>query len=440
MSQIRALTAAQTEQIPTYRDRWWQTLSSTQTINRVKAEAAVGWAYEAAGYQVPQVQVVRGPHDFRDLLNAQPLPQQLNAWGAPIVQLPLGRSLAEDLRSQLNPELWAELVDKLDTMRLAELSLEMYSAVIGPVVTEVGQLEEPAARSQSFTESWLEQLADHQWQAQERFWKDELRRQPGGDLLLSLGETVWDFTQPLNQWIDQTLVQPLREDPLIHELETGVRQLFGFFSLFGLGIEALEASATEFYPVLLDYGQEVLGCSLDETRWSALRSLHTDCGPLLTFEKICFVFERPTQLSFDDQGRMHREGEPAIAFDDGYGQYFFQGVRLPPKYGAVHPNLWRSHWILQEPNAELRRILILGIGYSRICQELQAVELDSWREYTLLRIDLPIDIEPVFLLKMSCPSTGSVHASRVPPSVTTAREAIRWMNWDIDPEEFGSET
>lgn len=440
MSQINQLTAPQIEQLQLYRDRWWQTLTSTQTLNRVQAEVAVGGAYEAVGLNVPQVHFFAGPLEFCNYLKSQALPLRLAEWGSPIVQFPLGRLLADDLRGQLSRELWIDLVERLNTMGLTELSLAMYSAIFGPVVTEFAGPQEPASLNQAFTEDWLEQIAEHQWEAQRRFLKEELKRQPGGDWLLSMGESLWDFAQPLNQWIEEELVQPLRADPLVQELETGVRQIVGFFSLFGLGFEALEASSTEFYPVLLDYCQDVLGCSLDESRWSALRSLYSDCGPILTFDKACFVFERPTTLSFDEEGRMHGEGEPAIAFDDGYGQYCFQGVHLPPKYGAVHPNLWKADWILQEPNAEFRRILIVGIGYSRICQELDAVLLDTWREYTLLRIDQPIDVEPVFLLKMTCPSTHSIHATRVPPHLSTAREAIRWMNWDIDPEDFGVET
>ena len=440
MLRIDDLTTDQILQIHTYRDRWWDALTSTQTLNRVKAEAAIGRAYEAVGLAVPRVSFFSGPLAFRDYLKAQPLPQRLSEWGAPIVQFPLGKQLANELQGQLSAALWIDLSQRLDTMRLTELSLALYSAVFGPVVTEFAAPQDPVSLNQPFTEDWLGQLSDHQWQAQQQFWKAEIRRQPFGDWVLSLGDTLWEMAQPVNQWLDKEFVQPLRADPFIQDLEMGLRQIFGFFSLFGLGFEALEVGSTEFYPVLVDYCREVLGCSIDESHWSALRSLYTDCGPILTFEKACFVFERPTKLSFDEEGRMHGEGEPAIAFDDGYGQYCFQGVHLPPKYGAVHPNLWQAAWILSEPNAEFRRILIVGIGYSRICQELDAVVLDSWREYTLLRIEQPIDIEPVLLLKMTCPSTHSIHATRVPPHLTTAREAIRWMNWEIDPEDFSVET
>ncbi|MGB7894221.1 MAG: DUF6745 domain-containing protein, partial [Microcoleus sp.] len=90
--------------------------------------------------------------------------------------------------------------------------------------------------------------------------------------------------------------------------------------------------------------------------------------------------------------------------------------------------------------AELKRVLIQGIGYERIIQELSAKQIDSWQEYALLQIDNASDWEPICLLKMTCPSTGFIHALRVPPNLTSARKAIRWVNWDIDPEEFSVQT
>ena len=106
---------------------------------------------------------------------------------------------------------------------------------------------------------------------------------------------------------------------------------------------------------------------------------------------------------------------------------------------AREPHQWQTQWLLKEENAELRRILIQGIGYERICTELEATELDSWQEYTLLRID-NADVEPIYLLKMTCPSTGRIHVLRVPPYITGARRAIAWVNWGIDPDKFAVQT
>jgi internalin A len=177
--------------------------------------------------------------------------------------------------------------------------------------------------------------------------------------------------------------------------------------------------------------QEILGCQ---------KLLFEDCGFIFPFEKICAVCDRPRHLRFDSQNRLHAEGEPAIEFADGWNFYYDRGVKLPEEYGQIHPNQWQSQWVLTEKNAELRRVLVQGIGYDRLCQELSAKQIDSWQEYALLKIDKAWDWEDIYLLKMTCPSTGFIHALRVPPSLRSAREAIRWVNWDIDPEEFSVQT
>jgi hypothetical protein len=163
-------------------------------------------------------------------------------------------------------------------------------------------------------------------------------------------------------------------------------------------------------------------------------------GWIFTFKKICLVCDHPRILSFDNQQRLHAEGAPAIQFADGYSLYASHGVGLPEKYGKLHPNQWQAKWLIEEDNAELRRVLIQGIGYDKIAQELGAIELDSYQEYTLLKIDTDIDVESIYLLKMTCPSTGFIHVLRVPPDVGSAREAIAWVNWGINPEEFSVQT
>jgi hypothetical protein len=162
-------------------------------------------------------------------------------------------------------------------------------------------------------------------------------------------------------------------------------------------------------------------------------------GWILPFSKTCLIVDRPIKLTLDQENRLHQEQGMAMLYNDGYGVYAYHGVILPKIYGERHPDQWEAEWILQENNVELRRVLIQGIGYDRLCQELNPIELDSWREYTLLCFqDLidPIDEQPIYLLKMTCPSTGFIHGLRVPPDVKSARDAILWVNWGVDPEEI----
>jgi len=189
-----------------------------------------------------------------------------------------------------------------------------------------------------------------------------------------------------------------------------------------------------------DFCISILKCHHNRIQWQAVHSFTTQCGWIFPYEKVCIVCDRPRILSFDSQHRLHAEGGPAIQFADGYSLYSYHGVTLPEKYGKIHPNEWQPQWLLSEENAELKRVLIQGIGYDRIARELAAVELDTWQEYTLLKIDTKVDVEPIYLLKMTCPSTGFIHALRVPPDIYSAREAIKWVNWGVDYEDFSVQT
>ena len=122
------------------------------------------------------------------------------------------------------------------------------------------------------------------------------------------------------------------------------------------------------------------------------------------------------------------------------GYIYLNDVLIPDKYCGIPLKEWQPQWLIEEENAELRRLLIQVIGYEKILAELQAINLDNWREYSLFKIEQELDIEPIVLLKMTCPSTNNIHVLRVPPDMNSAREAIKWVNWGIDAEEFSLET
>ncbi|MCX7596444.1 MAG: hypothetical protein N2235_22355 [Fischerella sp.] len=160
-------------------------------------------------------------------------------------------------------------------------------------------------------------------------------------------------------------------------------------------------------------------------------------------EKICLVCDRPIQLTFDRNYRCHAEGKPAIEFAGGFAVYAYHGTTLPEKYGIVPPPQWQVGWLFEENNAHLRRILIEVIGYDRLCQELNPQLVSTWQEYTLLRIKIynsHTKLDFIQILKMICPSTGQLYFLQVPPEIRSAREAICWVNWDIDPEDFAVQT
>jgi internalin A len=328
-----------------------------------------------------------------------------------LTKLNLDRNPIADLTIPPHEEKWHTLSQKPIDPQKAKEAIKSAYAVIGKAEPEIIFCSSPyeGIASLHVCENLGEPLADELSQSTSKLLNPEL------------WESLWRLTvfQP-GEDIKQQLDQQLEDD--------------------GFGVYGYITPEDPLCTIALtEYCVSKLGCVLNRETQEAfhcLNQLFEHCGWIWAYENVCIVCDRPTQLFFDNEHRLHAEGQPAIQFSDGYSLYSYHGVTLPEKYGTIHPNNWQSQWILSEQNAELRRVLIQGIGYARICQELAAQELDTWREYTLLKIDNDVDGEPIYLLKMTCPSTGHIHALRVPPDMQSAREAIRWVNWGIDPEEF----
>jgi hypothetical protein len=272
-----------------------------------------------------------------------------------------------------------------------------------------------------------------------------------GDLFYILEDTLREqLSDSLHYELHDQLLDPLCD--LLHELwEPLLNQLYQQPEISHEVVNNFVHDLNPQYWLVqcsfIDFCVSVLNCSLEQSQrsqWEGLQSLVKNCGWMYYFfdedtSLIC-VCDRAIKLSLDNENRLHAEGEPAIQFADKYSLYSCHGVTLPEKYGKLYPREWQAQWVLEEENAEVRRVLIQEIGYERICQELQVQQLDSWQEYTLLKIDIDMDEEPIYLLKMTCPSTERIHILRVPPDMKSAREAICWVNWGIDPGEFQAQT
>jgi hypothetical protein len=157
--------------------------------------------------------------------------------------------------------------------------------------------------------------------------------------------------------------------------------------------------------------------------------------------EICFVCDRPTEIHFDDAGRLHGENGPAIAFSDGFELYAWNGVTIP-KHVVETPEENMVAAIQGEPNAEVRRVMIERYGAGRFIAKASAQIIDSNRLGTLYRCPMNDD-EPLVMIKLvnrTAEQDGSFkeYFLRVPPEIITARAAVAWtfgMNADeYDPD------
>ena len=442
MPKISRLTPEQDALIPIYQQKWQKIATSTEPIERDRAIAAINKTYAIMGKNKPAIQFFASPNQIKNEILTQPPEILAKQLGSPILKQPLSLEISSSLHQQIESNLWTQLTAELQPR---------WQPFIFLFQQLFQQLERGEQMSETEVQIWMElwqQFSEQQWENRwsesEQWMRSQVKQIPGGDILLGFGDSIWDnIGKSAWQQIGEPIVNEINQQPWMQELEETVKQFTLPWLLMsnGLGLASSLISGLEWNSIaVIDYCIEVLNCQYDAEKWLTMSSVIKNCGWVFFFARTCWVCERPNTLSFDEQYRLHAVGKPAIAYNDGYQIYAYNGVILPEKYARVHPDLWEASWLLTEQNAELRRVLIQAIGYSRICQELQATEIDSWREYTLLKIDNDIDVEPIHLLKMTCPSTRHIHATRVPPHIHSAKEAITWVNWDIDPEEFAVET
>lgn len=140
-----------------------------------------------------------------------------------------------------------------------------------------------------------------------------------------------------------------------------------------------------------------------------------------------------------DRGRrLHREDGPAL---DSAAErlYFWHGV-LVPAFVVVRPDLITTKHIADEENTEVRRIMIQRYGAERYITDIGAVreQADDYGE--LFRVARPGDTDLVMVrLVNSTPEPdGSFkrYMHRVPPTMTSAREAVAWQYYKDTAEDY----
>lgn len=136
---------------------------------------------------------------------------------------------------------------------------------------------------------------------------------------------------------------------------------------------------------------------------------------------------RPALRTVD--ASLHASDGPAVAWSGGTRYYFWRGVQVTERL-IVDPDCLTARQVLEEQNRELQRVMLERFGYDRFILELGAVPVQTDEFGALYRI--PGDFrEPVVLVHVtnSTPEpdgTRKRYFLRVPPNVTTAREAVAW--------------
>ena len=115
-----------------------------------------------------------------------------------------------------------------------------------------------------------------------------------------------------------------------------------------------------------------------------------------------------------EAGAMHKE-------------MYVSGVRVSGDLARlINSGRLTAKHVLGVTNAAIRRVCLEELGYGRFLSQLPHQILDRSGEYELVRIDWHKREEPIYLVKVKCPSTGAFYTLRVPPAVKTVKEAVAW--------------
>lgn len=146
---------------------------------------------------------------------------------------------------------------------------------------------------------------------------------------------------------------------------------------------------------------------------------------------------RPTSLLLDEAGRPHAADEPAIDFSGHLRLWAWHGAMVPQR--VVDGRVLDHIRILDEPNAELRRMMIERYGLARFRQSARSEKIhqDRWGTLWLVRTRRG---EPIMTVEVvnSTPEpdgTYSHYELRVPPTMRTALQAVAWT-FGMTPREY----
>ena len=195
------------------------------------------------------------------------------------------------------------------------------------------------------------------------------------------------------------------------------------------------------YDSYLSFFRHVAGLPLDYSKWDAWEILSLHSGPRIVHDDFCMISDRPSLLTVDEQSRPHADAGPFCRWRDGTALYSVHGTRVPAWIIEQTDRLTVAA-IDAEQNAEVRRVMMERYGLPRYLRDAGAARIDHDERWgTLYRREIADD-EPLVMIEVinrSPEPDGSFrhYTLRVPPTCTTALEAVAWT-FDIPPAEYAT--
>lgn len=366
-AKLAQLTPKQAELLPIYREKWRAIALNQQPIERQLASAAVNQAYGVMGCSPPEIAFHGSPSDALNAIALNPMSKELQSELASYLKKKIatywqrGQLNRQNIQANLKYILGQDVASRARQLLVTPTSL--LRALIHQLRTELREqiseeLIEKIAKEMNIisprSQRQLEQQLGDGFKIRiANQMLGELQYQLGGFLEKLVGK---DLSTKIIKDIGNSLWKEINSQPS-HELHL---------------------QYWDYYPGLFDFCFSVLNCQCQPENWQTFQLLVQNCGWIYAAQGTILICDRPQKISLNADYTLHADGETALQFADGYGVYSYQGETLPKKYGAVTIKDWQVAWIEREKNAQIKQILIQGIGRQRIFAEVPPNELASF--------------------------------------------------------------
>lgn len=400
------ITAQQRQNIADYVAEWEAIARSLQPFDIEGAQSAINALYEAHRLRSPSIVICESPVQlalFFELLYTRSASGEL-CEGRRQDQLEMVRSKLSELPAAVQGRFWHNLEEH-------KASNPALSGDTGKVVTN--RME---------TAIWDEIIAP---------MRGEMLKRLSHDLIASLR---LDLRRPLQRGRDALRIAAMEfEAPNAVQRDSfafrtspdrwGAWQVVDFLPY----LFPVEFIDPDFYKNVVDYRKLKLWVDI---------ARHAPSG--IFCENVAFVLDRPRAFHANNDGRLHNQFGPAVAFKDGYLLYAWRGIIVPEDV-IMSPESIGVNRIENTENVELRRAMTEIFGVARYLNEsgAQLVQEDECGQ--LYSKQVPGD-EPLQMVRVVNPTpepdgTNKVYFLRVPPFVTTAREGVAWT-FAVPPDEY----
>ena len=201
-------------------------------------------------------------------------------------------------------------------------------------------------------------------------------------------------------------------------------------------------------PAFTSFFREVCGLSLKGDIWDRGRAYEATVQSACWWwphREFLIVSERPKRIERElvnpdtskYTARLHSLTGPAVEFE-GWSVYAIHGVRVPEDV-VMSPQSITAKRIIEERNAEVRRVMLERRGHDGVIRELGLSPISRSSAGSLYRLDLPGD-EPLAVVEVensTLESDGSRkrYWLRVPPDMSDATAAVAWT-FGLDPKQY----